>query len=447
MQSVLKTINKNKLIKSGEIIGVACSGGIDSMSLLHYLNSLKNELDIDVVAINVDHSIRETSAEDTLFVSNYCRENHIRFYKFKIDSYKIANEQKICLEEAARIGRYGIFEGLVKKGIVDKIALGHHVQDQAETILLNIFRGSGLNGAKGMEYQRDCYIRPMLDTQKLEISMYANENLVPFVEDESNVDENYSRNYLRNNIMPKLRMKWANLDKNLVDFGKICKEDDDYIKSQMMFDGIIREKNLVKIPLSYFIYSNPLVNRMLLNELEYLKANKDIEKKHLQIIKQMVVEAQNGVKISLPNLLTVHKEYDFITISVKEIKPKLETKKFKLGSFDLINFGTISVRKTNKIDLTSTNSNKMIFDSLKLPQDCEIRTRKDGDVFTKFGGGTKKLKDYFIDKKIPQRLRGDIPLICKGNEVYVILGEEISDKVRIDSNTKSAYIVTIKKSN
>ncbi|MGN1208297.1 MAG: tRNA lysidine(34) synthetase TilS, partial [Christensenellales bacterium] len=175
---------------------------------------------------------------------------------------------------------------------------------------------------------------------------------------------------------------------------------------------------------------------------EYLKATKDIEKKHISIIKDMAKEAENGVKINLPNNITVHKEYDFITISIKQPKPKLEETNFKLGVFNLVNFGSLTVRKTSKLDLVKDGH---LIDSEKLPTGCVIRTRKEGDVFTKFSGGTKKLKDYFIDKKIPQRLRSEIPLLCKGNEVYCILGVEISDKVKVDENTKSAYILSYKK--
>lgn len=443
MQSVLNTIKKYKMFKKGEVIGVAVSGGVDSMSLLHYLNSIKDDYDIEIIAINVDHSIRENSADDSRFVENYCRENHIRVYKFKIDSLKIANEEKICLEEAARKGRYGVFDSLISRGIVDKICLGHHIQDQAETILLNIFRGSGLNGAKGMEYVRGCYLRPMLNTQKIEITQYAGINEIPFVEDDTNYDETYSRNYLRQNIMPKLRVKWSNIDKNIVEFGNVCAQDDEFISKQMMFDGIIEEENSVRIPISYFLYEKPLVVRMILKELEYLKANKDIEKKHINIIKDMAIESQNGVKINLPNHLTIHKEYDFITITVKQEKPKFQTIKFKLGSYNLTNSTEISVRKTNKIDLNELKNN-FILDADKLPSGCEIRTRLDGDKFTQINGGSKKLKDYFIDKKIPQRLRADIPLICKDNEVYAILGYTVSDKVKVDENTKSAYIINLK---
>ena len=272
--------------------------------------------------------------------------------------------------------------------------------------------------------------------------MYSSNNEIPYVEDETNFDANYSRNYVRQIIMPKLRLKWNNLDKNIVDFGRICKEDNEYINSQMMLDGIMRDENIVRIPLSYFIYPNSVTHRMILNELEFLKANKDIQRKHLNIIKDMAKEAQNGVKISLPNQVTVHKEYDFITISIKKPKPKLEPKDFRLGTFDLTNFGKLTVRKTTKFDIIESSH---LIDAEKLPKGCIIRTRQEGDMFTKFGGGTKKLKDYYIDKKIPQRLRADLPLICKDNEVYCVIGVEISDKVKVDENTKSAYVITYKK--
>jgi len=442
MQSVLKTISKYRMFHKNDVIGVACSGGVDSICLLHYLNSIKDKFNIDVVAININHSIRENSAEDTKFVEDFCKEHKIRLYKFKVDCLKIAQEKKLSIEEAARVARYGMFDSLMSKGIVDKICLGHHFQDQAETVLLNLFRGCGLSGASGMEYVRDNYLRPMLDATKLEIETYARENALSYVEDESNFDETYSRNFLRNNIMPKLRAKWNNLDKNLVDFAKICKEDDEYIRTTYMLDGIIEEQNLIRIPLSYFLYPNAVINRVIFEAFEYLKVNKDIEKKHIKIIKDMANQAQNGVKISLPNKVIVHKEYDFISISVKVEKPKQEEIKFRLGSFNLVNFGNLTVRKSGKYEFLNNNH---IIDSDKLPEGCVIRTRKAGDVFAKFGSGSKKLNDYFIDIKVPQRLRSEIPLICKDNVVYCVLGYEISDLVKTDASTKSAYILTYKK--
>ena len=193
MENIKRLIIENNLIKEGEVIGVGVSGGKDSMALLHYLNNLSRELDFEVVAITIDHGIRENGASDALFVMDYCRKNRIRAYKFRIDSYAISKEKSISLESAAREGRFGVFETMLNKNIVDKIALAHHLSDQAETVLMHLLRGSGITGLKGMSLVRDgVYIRPMLETNEKAIWQYICENDIPIVEDETNVITRWS---------------------------------------------------------------------------------------------------------------------------------------------------------------------------------------------------------------------------------------------------------------
>lgn len=443
MESVLKTIKKDKLFKAGDVVGVACSGGIDSICLLHYLNSIREELDIEIVAVNIDHQIRPTSADDTAFVASFCRKNRIRCYKFKVNALEIAKEQKICLEEAARIARYKAFDGLVEKGYVDKIALGHHTQDQAETVLLNIFRGAGLSGASGMKTVQNHFVRPMLNTTKDEIYAYASINNLEHVEDETNGDNEYSRNFLRNEIMPKLRQYWKNIDNNLINFSKICKQDDEYIESQISFDDLVLEKNLARIPLYEFVYPESVTNRILRKAFNHLNKLKDIEKKHLDLIKDLVASGQNGTKINLPNNMKASLEYDYLTLSMTEKKEKPVPKDFKTGETIFEHFGKIKIKKTSKFILG--NKNEWVIDAKKLPQTAKWRTRELGDVFAKFGSGEKKLKDYFIDIKVPNRIRSEIPVLADGKEIYCVLGYEISDKVKVDADTKMAYVIKLEK--
>jgi tRNA(Ile)-lysidine synthase len=443
MESALKTIKSNKLFKTGDVVGVACSGGIDSMCLLHYLNSIKEDLDIDIVAVNIDHQIRPNSADDSAFVAEFCRKNHIRCYKFKVNAVEIAKEQKICLEEAARIARYKTFDALVEKGYVDKIAIAHHIQDQAETILLNIFRGAGLKGAGGMEVKQGNYVRPLLNTSKDEIYAYASLNGIEHIEDETNQNSEYSRNFLRNEIMPKIRQHWKNVDNNILSFSNICKQDDAYINSHISYDDIITEKNLVRIPLYEFAYSESVVNRILRYAFSHLNKLKDIERKHLDILKNLVQSGENGSKISLPNDIKASLEYDYLTISVTEKKEKFVPKDFKVGETVFENFGKIKIKKTSKFELG--NANELVIDANKLPKSAKWRTREIGDKFTKFGSGEKKLKDYFIDAKVPNRIRGDIPVLADGKEILCVLGYEISDKVKIDKETKMAYVIKLEK--
>lgn len=442
MLSVLKTIKSNELFKEREIIGVAVSGGADSMSLLHFLNENKERFDIELVAITVDHKMRSKSSSEVQFVKDYCKQNKIKFNKFEVDVLALVEEEKLSKEEAARKARYGVFDALIKKGIVNKICLAHHMSDQSETVLLNLFRGAGLTGAKGMEVKRENYIRPMLNTTKLEIENYIKTNNIPFVVDESNNDNEFSRNYLRNEIMPLLKARFNGLENNLANFAKIAKADDDYITNLMNIDAVIKEDYMVRIPVSYFQYPEPMVNRMLRHCFEYLNASKDVERKHIEIIKGMVKDAVNGIKLNLPNKINVHKEYDYITIISKEKKYDFEEQKFQSGTIKVKNYGTISIKRTYDIDENLKELNAHVVDFKKVPTTAIWRKRKEGDLFTKFGGGTKKLKDYLIDKKVPKRIRDATPVLSEGNQVLVVAGLDISEQVKVDVNTKSAYIIT-----
>lgn len=443
MESIIKDIKKNNLLKVGERVAVACSGGKDSMCLLHYLWTKREELGINVVAVNVDHGIRENSANDSEFVTNFCEKNNIKIYSFKVNAKKFAEDKKLTLEQGARECRYRVFKSLVNRGLVDKIALAHHLQDQAETILLNIFRGTGISGASGMDFMRDeTYIRPMLNVTKAEILAYVKSNDIPYVEDETNDDNEYNRNYIRNKIMPLIRNRWPNADNAIVSFGKNCREDDNYIESTISSDAIVVETGIARIYTNYFVYPKSYVFRLILRALRAINLGFNIEKKHLKMICAMALESENGTKISLPNGLTVIKEYNFITFTNRNIKPSSKTYAFTKGKLDISNFGLI---ETNIVKKFKVGDFTHIIDCAKLPKDAIWRFRKDGDVFEKFGGGTNSLSDYLIDKKIPLRLRNTTPLLVSGNEVLIIAGVEISDKVKIDKNTKTAYGINVVK--
>ncbi len=441
---ILETINTNNLINSGDIIGVACSGGSDSMALLHFLTNNKKELGIEVVAININHKIRENSKSDSNFVLSYCKKNNIKCYQFNIDAIKIMQQDNLTLEEAARKVRYSVFNSLLERNVINKIALGHHVSDQVETVLLNIFRGTGLNGASGMEYKRGSYIRPLLDTTKKEILDYIKQNNIDFVTDETNFQNDANRNYIRNDIIPLIKQRWKNVENNILTFSKICKEDDEYIKKQVYLDGVIKDNNLVKIPLSYFNYDNSVVIRLIQDCFAYLNVQKDMERKHILSIINLAKTAKNGSRITLPNKLSVHKEYDFITLNIKPIIATVDKWIFKCGKTKIEGVGEIIVKKQN--DATKQNNN-LIIDADKLPKNIVWRFRNDGDIIEKFGGGTKKLKSYLIDKKIPLRERNILPVLACENEIFVIAGVEISNKLKIDSNSKKLYSINFIRKN
>lgn len=445
MEKILDFVKKNKLIKAGEVIGVGVSGGIDSMCLLHFLNANKEALDIDVVAIHINHGIREESDDEARFVVQKCKEMGVRVYKFTIDAPKIAKERKLSLETAARDGRYGVFEALVKKDIVDKVALAHHQSDQAETILMHIFRGCGVSGARGMEPIRDkIYIRPMLPVSKEDISNYANMNNIEYVEDASNKDTSYTRNYLRNVVMKDILKKWPNAIEAINNFANAVSEDDDYIKSTVNTNALMVDKKVVQMPCYYFRGKSSVYSRIVFKALSLIGVNKDIERKHIEMIKELATSLENGKKINLPFDVTVSKEYDFLTFENNYVERAELGKPFKMEDFFVSNFGTISLKrvKTEKMG----EKGALYFDNKKLPKGAKWRYREDGDTFEKFGGGgTKKLKSFLIDRKVPVRLRDFIPVLACGNEVYVIAGIEVSDKVKVDADAPTCVKLTVKK--
>lgn len=445
MDKILDFIKKHKLIQAGQVIGVGVSGGIDSMCLLHFLNENKEFLDIDVVAIHINHGIREESDDEARFVLEKCKEMGVRAYKFSIDSPKIAKERKISIETAAREGRYGVFKGLIERDIVDKIALAHHQSDQAETILMHIFRGCGTSGAKGMEPVRDkIYIRPMLPVSKKEIEEYASINNIDFVEDESNYDTTYARNYVRNVLMKDILKKWPNAIEAINNFALSVSEDDEFIKKSLDTNSLIVDNKVVQMPCSFFFGDSSIYSRMAFKALSLIGVEKDIEKKHIDMIKDLAVNMENGKQINLPFEVTVSKEYDYLTFKNTYVEKIELDRPLKIENFE-ITFGVVSIKRAKAEQIGKSKAKALYFDAKKVPKGAKWRYREEGDVFEKFGGGTKKLKSYLIDKKVPVRLRDFIPVLAYENEVFVIAGIEVSDKVKVDENATYCYKLTIEK--
>ena len=444
LQDITSLIKEKKLIKEGQIIGIGVSGGMDSMTLLHLLMTNQKELGYEILVINIDHMIRENSANDSAFVVDYCKKNSIKVHCFNVDTKKFSAENKMSLELAARQLRYGVFDALIKKGIVNKIALAHHQNDQVETILMNLFRGTGTSGIQGMEHERkDGFIRPLLTFSREHIEDYVKENKVPYVTDQTNEESIYNRNFLRNQILPLILSKWPNALSSITNFALDVALDDKYISKNLVTDAILFDDNVAKIPTSYFLQDIALVSRMIFNTVKKIGIKKDFERKHINLLLKLAQNEQTGSKLDFPCGLKAVKEYDYITL-INRQKEKLNIElPFKVKK---TNFASqiLQVKKIKKEDFIKTEGN-LIFDLDKLPHGALWRTKKEGDLFCKFGGGTKKLKSYLVDKKIPARLRQTLPILAVNNEVYLIAGVEISDKIKVDENSKNCVeIVTIK---
>lgn len=447
LDGVMGFIQSTKMFEKGDRVGVGVSGGSDSMALLHFLvNTVKDKIGFDLIAININHNMRPGSRRDSKFVSDYCKVNGIPYAGYNVDVPAHAAINKLSPEHAARIKRYESFDAAIKKYKLNKFAIAQHSSDQAETILLHIFRGSGIAGASGMEHMRGIYVRPFLETTKADINAYIFKNQIPYVDDESNIKSNYARNFLRNEIIPLLQREWRNVEKNIIGFGQNCRADDEYINSVVSMWGINVSDNHVRIALNYFAYPAAVISRIILQAFDSLGLRYNIEKKHVDLICALAASGENGSKVDLPNNLYAVKEYAFVTIVQKSDTQtsRQQTMPFKPGKTAFPGFGTILVTKTISYKL-ARDKGLLVMDADRIPRTAKWRTRKEGDQFTKFGGGTKALAAYLIDKKIPSRLRDKLPILAVGSEVLAIAGVEISDKVKTGPDTLEAYVIEIVK--
>lgn len=430
----------DKLFSRGEIVAVALSGGKDSMCLLHLLLENQEKLNITVKAINVEHGIRgESSVLDSEFVKTHCKALNLPLKQISFDCKAYSKELGLTLEEGARKFRYDYFSSLIKEGFCDKVATAHHLSDTAETVLLNLFRGTSPSGLKGIpEISREGkIIRPLLGATREEIDCYVQENSIPYVTDESNLEEEYTRNFIRINLIPLVKTRFPEMEKSVARLSKIIAEEDEYL-SQEALKGIRKVNGGIEVKDSL---AKPIFSRACVIAMKGVGIVKDYEKAHIDALFNLL--SQNvGAKIDLKNGVSAIREYGVITLYKKGEKEHCEFP-FEEGEY-FFKGCKVTVSKESDFNFKDKKENEIYLDGDKVLKGSVIRFRKDGDVFTKFGGGTKNLGDYMTDKKIPLRLRESIPLVAYGNEILAICGVEISEKVRIsDKSTSILKILTV----
>ena len=290
---VLKTIQKYNLIESGDKIVVGVSGGPDSMCLLDILIKVCQDSPspLAIVVAHVNHMIREEANEEENFVKTFCEKNNIEFYSKRIDVKKIANTNKIGTEEAGRQVRYAFFEEVLKKTNSNKIAIAHNKNDKVETIIMNIFRGTGINGLKGIEVKRGKYIRPLIECERNEIEDYCKkQNLNPRI-DKSNFDNIYTRNKIRNIVIPYIKKEFNyNIIETINRLSTLITEEEEYIEKQVknIYSKILLEEKQDEIILDlkqFNVQENVIKSRIILYTITRLfGSTKGIEKVHIEDI-------------------------------------------------------------------------------------------------------------------------------------------------------------------
>lgn len=452
MKSLRAVIENFNLIGKGDVIGCAVSGGSDSMALLHFMRVLKGEIDFKLVCVNVEHGIRgEQSKVDTQFVREYCRSAGIEFLGHSADVPAYAAENKHTIEQAAREIRYGFFYGLIESGECGKIFVAHNKNDNAESVLLHLFRGSGVRGMTGMSVDsgRGIY-RPCLYTDKAEILQYIFDNGIPYVEDATNADTAYSRNYLRREIIPIIEKRFKGATDSVLRLAEILGKEDAFLDG-LAEKCVTAEKGGYKVILPC---DEVLLKRAVMMCCRRLGAESDILSAHINAAAELAL-GKNGNQIDLSNGITVCKDYDGLIIGKKpqgaegesvdgclEIPLRLGAVTFGGYVIDIRQADMAEIPKFSERDKGANREKSALYaDGDKLSGGI-IRFRRQGDIFKRCGGRTKLLSDFFTDIKLSRKERSACPLICRGSAVLAVIPIDISDDVKIEDGTSTVYKIT-----
>jgi tRNA(Ile)-lysidine synthase len=414
-------VNLNLTFYKNKKICVALSGGGDSVSLLHYFYTHGAEYGITLSAVHCEHGIRKgSSLADCNFVKELCSDWGIPLFVYSADCPALAREKKVSLETAARDFRYESFQDVLKQGKADRIATAHHADDNAETVLFRLCRGTSLAGAGGIR-PRAGFVRPLLGVTRAEIEAYLRDNALPYCHDETNDDDAITRNALRLRVLPELERIVPGATAGINRFATLAAADDEYLYRQAK--GLLYTENGVHAVRSSDEF--PLFTRACLCVLKEMGVEKDYTSAHLEAL-YALCGGQNGRQISLPQGIIAVKEYDRVAFYPCEAEKDDTEIPFGLGAFTLggVRFFVERV-KERKLG-------HGYFDLRKIPKTAVFRHRREGDVFTKFGGGEKKLKDYLIDRKIPRKAREGMVFLADGKEILAIVGGEIAERVKVE---------------
>ena len=431
-EKISDCIKTQQLIEGNDVI-VGLSGGADSVCLAYTLK----KLGFRVLAVHVQHGIRgEESLRDAAFAKKFCEENGIEFFIENIDVPRKAEEEKLSLETCARNERYRIFNEYSLR-FSAPVAVAHNKNDQAETVLMHLIRGSGLNGLCGMKYKNKKIIRPLLDVSRGEIEAYLKENSVKFIFDSTNSDTDYTRNKVRREVLPVLESMNSGALNNIAACASLLSSYRDYFDFVCgnTFDSLLITKTGTSVKLKIDESVPPIMQSAVIAQaFSCLTGSKvDLERVHINAVSELI-KKQSGKTVCLPFGVSVRREFDFLVFFIAENSEFYEIlfvpeKRLPCGKFTVVS-GFLKERE--KIPGTE------YIDFDKLPKNAVLRCRKSGDRISPLGlNGSMSLKKFFINKKIPKQERDTLPLLAKNSEVFAVFGVAVSDKVKICDDTKN----------
>ncbi|MGF7059746.1 tRNA lysidine(34) synthetase TilS [Brassicibacter mesophilus] len=452
---VIQTIKYHGLINSGDNVVIGVSGGPDSMALLSILNNVSIEIGFKIYVAHVNHCVRGIEADkDQEYVRSFCTRMNLPFYSKKIDMNAYAKERKLTSEEAGREIRYAFFNEIISKLQNGKIAVAHNKNDQAETLLMRILRGTGIDGLKGMEYKNGNIIRPLLDIERSEIEKYCDENCLDARIDRTNLEPIYGRNKIRLELIPYVE---ENFNHGIIDTlartSRLMQADSEFLVrcAEKKFKNIVVEETINSIVLSIeklIKEHHAIMTRVLRLSIEKINGSlKGIEEKHIIDIIDLAYESQTGKYITISNNIVARLSYGNLIIE-RGSKDKFTDFTYEINIGKITRIEELKSTLISGIhcisDIDTKYKSKYIkfFDYDKISDRMFVRNRKSGDRFTPLGmKGSKKLKDFFIDEKIPRHERDRIPLVEHKGSIIWVIGYRINEEYKITPSTKNVLVL------
>ncbi len=447
-QKVIKFINEQNLIAKNDKVLIALSGGPDSVFIIYFLNKFQKLFKIKLGAFHLNHKLRGTDSEnDLIFCRELCANISVDFYSANKNLKQFAKKNKFSIEEAGRKIRYEQLNKTAKKNNFNKIATAHIADDNSETVLLNLIKGTGLKGVAGIPIKRGNIIRPILPLTKKEILFYLNQKKIPFRIDDSNLSSDYERNFLRNEIIPLVKERInPSLDAALFNSSQIFRNQFSIIEKKIKEAAnslIIEDKGEIKINLINLKKNDEALWGDLFKYA--VERNFSVEFKFNDFAKiYSLIFKQAGKSIKLQKGLIVFRERSFIIIKrVENIKDeeylihpegkiKIDGMKIKIVECDKPN-------ENNKLNFERrfANNNIEYISADNLGDEFVLRRWEHGDKFSPFGmKGTKKVSDFLNEQKIESNKKNKQLVLTNKNKIVWVVGLRIDNHFKVMESTK-----------
>ncbi len=459
LRKLEKFIRDEALLQPGDRILVAVSGGVDSVVLLHALLELRSDWHFDLRVIHLNHGIRGAESDaDEAFVRNLAEKAELAFWAQRADVPAFRAREKMGLEEAARAVRYAFYEEALRKTGFTKLALGHQQDDQAETILENLFRGAGLTGLRGMPAKRGAFVRPLLWARRSDILHYADANKLEFREDTSNRDIRLRRNWIRHELLPAVQAHFnPEIVKSLTKLATVAAEVDEFlvaeaaraVKSTVLF------QNHTKIILDIHRFSN-YFNSVQKYIFKYLllkmgAKESDLTFRKYDALLKLARNPQKGRRVKISAEVEVLLDHSGLVIKKRQPEPAISRNvvigsKIALPELNALFQISRSPKPEKSVWQHKKSSEEWVDANLLEGKSLHIRNWKPGDRFIPLGmRGWKKVSDFLMDEKVPLHRRGRILVLTAGEEIVWLVGFRLDERFKLTKHTKETIHLQMKK--